>query len=57
MNKIDTLIEEKEADVKSIKEYIFDKFKAKEFSDLTNEQADIIIANVRKKKVTKNNGK
>lgn len=57
LNKIDALIEEKQADVKSIKEYIFDKFKAKEFSDLTNEQADIIIAMLEKKKKVANNGK
>lgn len=57
LSKIDKLIEEKEADIKSIKDYIFDKFKANDFEDLTNEQADIIIAMLEKKKKGNVNGK
>ena len=57
VDKIELLIQEKNADVKSLKDYIFDKFKANKFEDLTNEQSDIIIAMLEKKKKANNDGK
>lgn len=57
LDKIESLIQEKNADVKSLKDYIFDKFKANKFEDLTNEQSDTIIAMLEKKKKVNNDGK
>lgn len=53
--RIDELIEEKNADVKSLREYIKTKFDANNFKDLTDKEADTIIAMLeKKKKVSKN---